>query len=92
MDVLYLLYGNLYAQALINYYVVTAIVTICAHRAFTVSVPEWVGGISYDIYLTHHKVINYLRPVYGYIQFQHFLVGAVITAVASYTLRQLVKK
>ena len=89
--ILYMHFGNLYAHALINYYVITAVITICSYKRIAVIVPDWVGGVSYDIYLTHHKVINYLCPIYGYIQFHHFFVGAAITAVASYSLRKLMK-
>lgn len=91
MFILYLLYGNLYVHAWINYFVITCIVMLCAYRNIVVSVPQWVGGISYDIYLTHNKVINLLKPVLGYIPLHLFLVGTIITSVASYSLRIILK-
>lgn len=91
MLILYRLYGNLYAHSLLNYYVVTAIVVICAFVPINVTPPTWMGGISYDIYLTHYKVMKYLTPVYGFIPLHHFVVGAIIAATASYTLRKIVK-
>ena len=92
MGGLYLAFGNLYAHAIINYWVITAVVMFCAYKMITVTLPSWVGGISYDIYLTHHKVMNFLRPIYGFIPFHHFLVGTVITAVASYAIRKTLIK
>ncbi len=92
MGLLYLAFGNLYAHALINYWTITAVVMMCAYWTITISLPTWVGGISYDIYLTHNKVINFLRPVYGFIPFHHFIVGTVITAVASYAIRKTIIK
>lgn len=90
MLILYCLYGNLYAHSLLNYYVVTAIVTLCAFVSINVTPPAWLGGMSYDIYLTHYKVMKFLMPVYGYIPLHHFVVGAVIAATASYALRGVV--
>ena len=92
MGGLYMAFGNLYAHALINYWIITAIVMLCAHWTVTITLPPWLGGITYDIYLTHNKVINYLRPVYGFIPFHHFLVGTIIATVASYALRKTVIK
>lgn len=89
MLILYLIKGNLYAHSLMNFYVVTAIVFLCARFQFSTTPPAWLGGVSYDIYLTHYKVMKYLMPVYGFITLHHFLVGAVIAATASYALRSV---
>lgn len=72
MGGLYFAFGNLYAHALINYWVITAVVMFCAYKMITVTLPSWVGGISYDIYLTHHKVMNFLRPIYVLYRFITF--------------------
>lgn len=87
----YLAWGNLYAHALGNWYLVTMLVALCAWRQIDFSLPVWVGGCSYDIYLTHHKVQKFLQPIYGNIPLHHFLVGVVICVAASYSLRKLLR-
>ncbi|MBR3744624.1 MAG: acyltransferase family protein [Bacteroidales bacterium] len=91
MLILYQIKGNLYVHSLMNYYVITAIVFLCAHCQINITPPVWLGGISYDIYLTHYKVMKFLAPVYGFITLHHFVVGTVIAATASYAIRSLVK-
>ena len=91
MGMLFMHFGNLYAHAWINYVVITAVVVLCAYRTIKVDVPDWVGGVSYDVYLTHNKVINYCLPIYGYIGLTSFIIGTVITATASYSLRKMLR-
>lgn len=83
--------GLLYIHALINWYVVIALLLISSVFVIDINLPNWIGGVSYDIYLTHNKIIEYLRPVYGFIGLHHFIIGVLIASTASYTLRRLLK-
>lgn len=89
--VLYQMYGNLYLHSLSNYLVITSIILLASLRNVQVQIPEWVGGASYDIYLTHNKVLKYCTPLYGYIAPQHFIIGTIIATAASYSIRKLIK-
>jgi len=89
MGLLFVWQGNLYAHSLMDYYVIIALMVVCARYNIKITSPSWMGNISYDIYITHNKVINYLKPIYNYIGLHHFIVGAVIAATASFTLRKL---
>lgn len=88
---LYQLHGNLYIHSLINWYVILFLLVICAEFPISIKLPSWMGECSYDIYITHYKVIYYLTPIMGYIGLSHFLVGALITTAASFSLRKLLK-
>ncbi len=89
MAVLYARLGNLYLHTLCNYYVLTAILLAAAYLHPQLSVAPMVGSASYDLYLTHNKVLVYCTPIYGYVAFHHFFVGALILTLASNTLRRL---
>jgi hypothetical protein len=88
----YYLWGNVYAHALLNYYVITGIIVAGAY-SLTVKVtppyiPDWAGSVSYDIYLTHYKVLYYCTAVYGFIGLHHFIVGLTVLSAASLALRK----
>lgn len=85
---LYIWQGNLYLHCLTNWYAVSVLVVVCSSLNIEIKAPSEIGGVSYDIFLTHNKVINYLRPVYTQIGLLHFIIGVVIAAAASYTIRK----
>lgn len=92
MGLAYCLWGNVYAHTLLNYYVITGIIVAGAY-SFTTKItplylPSWVGPVSYDIYLTHYKVLYYCSVVYGFIGLHHFIVGLIILSAASYAARK----
>ncbi len=78
-------------HSLINWYTILSITLFSTYFKLDIKVPEWMGSISYDIYITHYKVIYYLKPIMGNIGISHFLVGAVILSAASFSLRKLFK-
>ena len=91
MGILYIWQGNLYLHSLCNWYVVFALLTLGSFFVIEIKVPSWLGDISYDIYITHNKVINYLKPIYGNISLLHFVVGTMIAATASCMIRKMLK-
>lgn len=94
MGLAYYLWGNVYAHALLNYYVITGIIVAGAY-SLTVKappyIPDWAGSVSYDIYLTHYKVLYYCSAVYGFIGLHHFIVGLIILSSASCGLRKVLR-
>ena len=88
MDGLYWLYGNLYLHALSCYYSVIAIIVLCSNYTFNLDPPSWLGDFSFDIYLTHHKLMLLLKPLNSVIGLHHFIIGTIILSTASYTLRK----
>lgn len=89
---LFHLFGNLYAHALFNYYVVTAIVAVCAFWSPSFKIRGWMGDYSYDIYLTHNKLIQMLKPNGELIGLHIFIIGTIVFSTASYTLRHVLLK
>ena len=89
--ILYVLLGNLYFKALFNWYVIILLLIICVFYRIDVKIPSWMGEISYDIYITHNKVINYLRPMCAYIGFWNFTLITAIVSSLVYILRKLFK-
>lgn len=93
MGLFYYLWGNVYAHALLNYYVITAIILAGAYSITTKIAPpiyqRWAGPVSYDIYLTHYKVLTYCGAYYGFVGLHHFIVGMTILSAASYALRKV---
>ena len=88
---LYVWKGNLYLHGLADWYVVLALIVLCSYFIIEVKTPSIMGTISYDIYLTNNKVINYLRPLYPSLGLLHFVIGVVIVSTASYTIRKQIK-
>lgn len=93
MGLAYYLWGNVYAHTLLNYYVITGIIAAGAYSITTKitppHLPDWAGSVSYDIYLTHYKVLYYCTAVYGFIGLHHFIVGLIILSSASCALRKI---
>lgn len=91
MGLAYYLMGNVYVHTLLNYYVVTGIIVAGAYSLNTKippNIPSWAGPVSYDIYLTHYKVLYYCSAVYDFIGLHHFIVGLIVLSAASYALRK----
>lgn len=88
---LYFWQGNLYLKSLGNWYIVTIMLFICAIFNVDINAPQWMNGLSYDIYITHNKVINYLRPLYSYIGFFRFALVSLMAAIMLYVIRKIVK-
>ena len=93
MGLAYYLWGNVYAHTLLNYYVITGIIVAGAYSITTKitppHLPDWAGSVSYDIYLTHYKVLYYCSAIYGFIGLHHFIVGLIILAAASCAMRKV---
>lgn len=83
--------GELYLKALFNWYVIITVLMLCLRLTITLSIPRWMGDFSYDIYITHNKVINYLKPLYSYVGFWRFSFFAVLIASLFYLLRKFLK-
>lgn len=85
---LYLWKGNLFIHAYCNWIVIIGVLVLCSYYKVVMNSPSWMGDVSYDIYITHNKVLNYLKPIYEYIGLSHFLIGTLIATVASFSLRK----
>lgn len=94
MGLAYNLMGNVYAHTLLNYYVVTGIILAGAYsltsKIAPPNLPSWAGSVSYDIYLTHYKVLYYCSAVYSFIGLHHFIVGLIVLSAASFALRKVI--
>lgn len=88
---LYLFYGNVYLKALGNYYSIAVILVLCANYSINVEMSGWLGDFSYDIYITHNKVINYLKAIYDYIGFGQFFIISALAALILYVTRKIIK-
>ena len=95
MGLAYYLKGNLYAHALLNYYVITGVILAGVYsltsRITPPHLPSWAGSVSYDIYLTHYKVLYYCSVVYGFIGLHHFIVGLILLSSVSCGLRKVLR-
>lgn len=77
---------------LINYFVILLgilLVAIC--NINLPSLPKWIGGASYDIYLVHNKALMLLRPVYAVVPLWMFAGLTLIFTIMFYNLRKLFK-
>lgn len=83
--------GNLYLKALSNWYVVILILMFCVRFDIEVTTPRWMGDFSYDLYITHNKVINYCKPLFPYIGFWRFSLYSIAIAYMYYLLRKIIK-
>lgn len=83
--------GNLYLKALGNWYVVVLILMLCVRYKIEIATPRWMGDFSYDLYITHNKVINYCKPLFPYIGFWRFTLFTILTAYIFYLLRKFLK-
>ena len=83
--------GNLYLKALCNWYVVISLLMLCVRYKIDIATPRWMGDFSYDLYITHNKVINYCKPLCSYIGFWRFTLFTIIVAYLFYLLRKFLK-
>jgi len=95
MGFAYNLMGNVYAHALLNYYVITGVILAGVYSLTSKipppNLPSWAGPVSYDIYLTHYKVLYYCSAVYVFIGLHHFIVGLILLSSASCGLRKVLR-
>lgn len=76
----------------INYFCMTGLVTLLAFVNVRIaSLPKWVGGCSYDLYLVHYKVHLLLVFLCGVDQLWMFVMGTVVVTAGFYNLRKLVR-
>lgn len=76
----------------INYFCMTGLVALLAFVNVRIaSLPKWVGGCSYDLYLVHYKVHLLLVFLCGVDQLWMFVVGTGIATAGFYNLRKLVR-
>lgn len=76
----------------INYFCMTGLVTLLAFVNVRIaSLPKWVGGCSYDLYLVHYKVHLLLVFLCGVDQLWMFVIGTVVATTGFYNLRKLVR-
>lgn len=76
----------------INYFCMTGLVALLAFVNVRIaSLPKWVGGCSYDLYLVHYKVHLLLVFLCGVDQLWMFVVGTGIATTGFYNLRKLVR-
>ena len=89
--ILYAFYGNIYLKALGNYYSISIILLMCANYSINIELPSWLGDISYDIYITHNKIINGLKSIYAYLGFGRFFIFSALAAILLYLIRKIIK-
>ena len=77
---------------LVNYFLIASGVIVIA--VFTIkvpSLPKWIGGVSYDIYLVHNKTLMLLRPAYAIVPLWEFVGLTALFTMTFYNLRKSVK-
>lgn len=78
---------------LINYFVIlSGIVLVVICNINLPSLPKWIGGTSYDIYLVHNKPLMLLRPMYALVPLWMFAGLALIFTILFYNLRKVLKQ
>lgn len=77
---------------LINYFVIASgVIIIALYNIKVPSLPKWIGGASYDIYLVHNKALMLLRPTYVIVPFWEFVGITALFTIVLYNLRRLIK-
>lgn len=77
---------------LVNYFLIASGVIVIA--VFTIkvpSLPKWIGGVSYDVYLVHNKTLMLLRPAYAIVPLWEFVGLTALFTILFYNLRKLTK-
>ena len=92
----------LFAHAAFNYAVVMMWIWVAVSKPFKLfkpcyscdscmGLPKWVGGMSYDIYLTHNKVLMLLIYYLHTFPLWLFLLCTALVTIAFYNIRKLLK-
>ena len=77
---------------LINYFLIAlGIIVIAVFNIKVSSLPKWIGGTSYDIYLVHNKALILLRPAYAIVPLWEFVGLTALFTILFYNLRKLIK-
>lgn len=82
---------NRVLHGVINYLAMFFFLEIVMHYNISVpSVPKWVGGCSYDIYLVHYKTHLMLACLFAVDQLWMFMAGTALATVCFYNLRKAI--
>lgn len=77
---------------LINYFLIVAgIVLVATFNIELPTLPKWIGGASYDIYLVHNKALMLLRPVYAIVPLWMFAGVTLLFTILFYNIRKIIK-
>lgn len=77
---------------LINYFLIASGVIVIAIFTIKVpSLPKWIGGASYDVYLVHNKTLILLRPAYAIVPLWEYVGLTALFTIIFYNLRKLAK-
>lgn len=77
---------------LINYLLIAlGIIVIAIYNIKVPSLPRWIGGTSYDVYLVHNKALMLLRPAYAIVPLWMFVGITALFTIILYKLRKQVK-
>lgn len=83
---------NRVLHGLINYFVMTAFVSLLAFVDICIDrLPKWVGSCSYDLYLVHYKAHLLLVFLCGVDLLWMFVLGTGLATIGFYQLRKLCK-
>lgn len=77
---------------LVNYFLIASgIIVIAVFTIKVPSLPKWIGGVSYDVYLVHNKTLMLLRPAYAIVPLWEFVGLTALFTITFYNLRKSVK-
>lgn len=83
---------NRVLHGLINYFVMTAFVSLLAFVDVCIDrIPKWVGSCSYDLYLVHYKAHLLLVFLCGVDLLWMFVLGTGLATIGFYHLRKICK-
>ena len=83
---------NRVLHGVINYFCMAGLVSLLAFFNIRIaSLPKWVGGCSYDLYLVHYKVHLLLVFLCGIDQLWMFAIGTAVATFGFYNLRKCCK-
>lgn len=77
---------------LINYFLIASgIIVIAVFTIKVPSLPKWIGGASYDVYLVHNKALMLLRPAYAIVPLWEFVGLAALFTIIFYNFRKFIR-
>lgn len=83
---------NRVLHGLINYFVMTAFVSLLAFVDVCIDrIPKWVGSCSYDLYMVHYKAHLLLVFLCGVDLLWMFVLGTGLATIGFYHLRKICK-
>lgn len=85
-------HDNYLMHGWINYFFVSLMIILLANYNITLtSLPKWLGGCSYDLYLVHYKTHLLILHYFPIDAIWMFVVGTATTTALFYNLRKLLK-